>query len=86
MSRTCVLCHQVPGRGGRFTRSTFHEFRRFTVVSCVASFLDAAVAYGVRDVDLFEGSDLFQGHNIERVTRAVQAVAREVRTLAFVVA
>ena len=36
------------------------------------------MAYGVPDVDLFEGSDLFQGQNIERVTRAVQAVAREV--------
>ena len=37
------------------------------------------MAYGVPEVDLFQGSDLFEGRNLERVTRTVQAVAREVR-------
>ena len=40
------------------------------------------MAYGVPEVDLFEGSDLNQGRNTERVTRAVQAVAREVSSRA----
>ncbi|KAF0302896.1 Muscle-specific protein 20 [Amphibalanus amphitrite] len=49
----------------------------FNYMDNIHSFLRAAVAYGVADVDLFEGSDLLEGRNIERVTRAIQAVARQ---------